>query len=708
MKRYAVLCCIFFILGVFCPVFRPQYAPEDQLLMILEHCRTADMTPSYIRCFKGEPLKKLIQDRGVKLVMNALSDLYQTHKEVAGINTTSCHDLSHIVGELAVQISHSTAETIVACTGQCGYGCVHGAIRGLISTGSKDASAIADICRPLADSKYPKAYLTACQHGVGHGLADQAGLHIPKALELCSGMDSDEAKKNCGRGVIMEIIDSPTLDHPPQPLPDDLIGWCKTFGGVYTDACFMNVGAREYYRSGDSTKAVSTCRRVPGSMQESCFDYLGQNLYFMLKQSVSNIARICRTTGSSSMNACFNGVLESAAYYERTSDVLELCDSMDSVQQKLCYRTYGEKLTYVLGDAKRNAICQTLSGLRRDACLGSRQYANEILHAASSCTTAESRTAVLSCMKKILTKSVSVNGPKPYMDALDSMDSAQWNDANRCHDIAHVVGQLGIEKEKHSVTFCSSSLCGDGCFHGAMEGLLRSGVSMERAVDVFCSQIDETEKRSRWACFHGLGHGVGSLTGSVSKGLALCDRIKSQEDMVSCGAGVLMELFQSSSTGGARIPLPEVIPDFCRTLPHAYQNVCFENSGVYELDRSKSVQKAGMWCSQVPQESQEACFMQLGGRRYNEHAGTSDIIVFCRSFGEKGNMSCISGALQESAFTDVSASAGISLCKAVSAGEKSRCFRFLGSKAEEGYGQSARIAVCSAIEPLYTQSCLGI
>ncbi len=344
--------------------------PAPQLDSIITSCWEKDPSPTYIRCVKGNALKRLVQSAGVTVVMKALNDLFASKKTVAGFATTSCHDVAHIVGELSVEGGRSLGDTIASCGGFCSYGCVHGALLSGIKAHPELANNPDTICTSLPQSA-PFAHRVACEHGIGHGMAELASYDMSKAFASCDGLSSEAARFHCGRGVVMEVVDSPVLAHPKRTLPEDILSFCNELSGIYRDACLVNVGSRELARSGRMDLALGNCRRVvPDKLQESCMEYLGQNGYFLFNRDVDKLLTLCGSAEDKLFLACVAGGLEAISYYQRTDDAVLLCNGAGDKLRTWCFLTFGEKLEFIHGKDMRKRVCGNLSGPPKTYCQG--------------------------------------------------------------------------------------------------------------------------------------------------------------------------------------------------------------------------------------------------------------------------------------------------------------------------------------------------
>lgn len=365
-----LLAIVFFVMGWFTNTTRRKTIPE-RIERILEECRKRDPTPNYIRCFKGEDTRKIIDSVGVSQTMSVLGELFGEQGEIGGVATTSCHDFAHLIGEIAIENDTPLGETIGSCTSACSYGCVHGAMLAAMRKDRSIVDTIPTLCSMLTDPELPEAQRVACIHGLGHGLAALYTLDITQSIEACTSLPTYEAQFHCGRGVFMEIIDSPVLEHPRMELPEDIISFCRSFEGIFSDACFANAGSREFARSGDIEKAITNCDASPEN-RDTCMSYLGQNVYFLLGKDVIRALAVCQKA-KEELGACATGVLMSIAYVEEAQQGKVLCETISRAYHNECYGKLGDSVAFVHGEVTRQEFCGQFAPEEASECLKGRK-----------------------------------------------------------------------------------------------------------------------------------------------------------------------------------------------------------------------------------------------------------------------------------------------------------------------------------------------
>ncbi len=332
--------------------------------------------------------------------------------------------------------------------------------------------------------------------------------------------------------------------------------------------------------------------------------------------------------------------------------------------------------------------------------------------ARGECAKKTNRTAFIACFRKALEPQVKKNGVQPFIQALVSDYESQGQPGSPtvkyCHDIAHSLGQLASRASGVNDALAScTSICGAGCYHGVVEGAVSEGQNITTLVTNLCtSGANEAVARSRWACFHGLGHGIGSFTGDIFKAIALCDRVADEDDKKNCDRGVFMELFQSGSFEHAAITPPEDVMAFCAGLTGAHAVVCYETVGLQEYTRTQNLTRAIAACDRTPASYADNCIGILGNMAYHEFLGDAGkIFTLCSQTPKR--RSCLLGAVHEDVLAGPRVSVGKELCMLADSLLQKPCASYLGERVESIYGKETRTSVCESFPSELKEACIG-
>lgn len=208
------------------------------------------------------------------------------------------------------------------------------------------------------------------------------------------------------------------------------------------------------------------------------------------------------------------------------------------------------------------ALSSPLDGFKRQQCVGSRLAAG--LQLTQTAGLQEASSAAV-CLARHL---VNANMLDDCHLVAHAIGRALWQRYAAHHavdtstNLAHAAAEL--------VPQCPSMMCVDGCVHALMIELLRASLPLEHPVqsaqaivNVACSDAtlaialgnsdlgNSDEHRSRWryACYHGVGHGLGALAFAgdfeVPYATGLCATLAPEMWQYACSGGLPMELADS-------------------------------------------------------------------------------------------------------------------------------------------------------------------
>lgn len=356
-------------------------------------------------------------------------------------------------------------------------------------------------------------------------------------------------------------------------------------------------------------------------------------------------------------------------------------------------------------------IAGVLSATVRSFFMPSESAESIFLRVDATCQDSKDRTAYILCVRSRFTRFINAYGVRPFMIALANMAVAKDSDLSlksHCHDIAHALGQEGVRAstDPQAALVQCTSICGAGCYHGVVEAFLAEGGSFKQAIQTLCAiPYDKSERdRTRWACFHGLGHGIASITGDFTSSIALCDRVTEDDDKKNCDRGVIMELFQSASFTHEQLPVPTDVLSLCTDLSGVHRSVCFENAGLQEYIGTNDLDRAVSVCGRVPMDSAENCLALLGNKIYHDTVGDVEkILALCEKVGV--NL-CLRGAIQEDVLTNPAAQTGVALCSRTDESLKGDCFVYLSDRIGATYGSDVRTGFCNQLSDAHRIFCM--
>jgi len=346
-------------------LYESSLKQEDQEAALPKVCLEEQDRSKRILCVI-RALEEPIATHGVGVFMDALERefLADDSSRIGGI--TACHDIAHGIGSAGIEALKDVPTVLASCSALCTYGCYHGTMERYIAKGGNIEKEI-----PLLCSSVPEKDRSACFHGLGHGIADFVGYDLREAFVLCDKLEAEDARRNCGSGVFMEVYEPSTFDRSSPPLPEDIPSFCASLPGVYDEVCFRNSSSYEYARSRDMQKAFAVCKGADPDFRWPCAVGLGQNIYFSYRGNAQDILGLCAEGTEDEYRACMQGALMSSVVSDSLArHGFEICAVVPKDLQRECLSFLGGHIQSVHDRDQRQILCQTIGGIEKEYCLG--------------------------------------------------------------------------------------------------------------------------------------------------------------------------------------------------------------------------------------------------------------------------------------------------------------------------------------------------
>ena len=328
---------------------------------------------------------------------------------------------------------------------------------------------------------------------------------------------------------------------------------------------------------------------------------------------------------------------------------------------------------------------------------------------------ADCRDGNFECLEQAFGNLVFEAGPKPALDRLQSMMTANTAVAGNCHRIAHRMGSAALARYKDEVApafIAGTAVCASGYYHGIIERAFLGQPTGKLAIVArqLCSDPKITEQRFlAYQCIHGLGHGLMIYTGYDLPGsLRTCDGLRSGFDRVSCSGGVFMENF-NSSYGVTSKYLRKNDPIYpCNSVAERHKLYCYllvtaNLLRVTNYDQAKTADA----CRRSEKAWVKTCFESFG-RDVSGIAGksASKALASCR-LAKQYERDCLYGVAREIVNADAAAERGGRFCALAPARHRGRCYEGVGSVlASLEPTREATTARCRKVSGRHAQSCL--
>jgi hypothetical protein len=268
-----------------------------------------------------------------KIENKGFINAYKEIKKDANGSYEVGHLSLHIFGEELYE--EEGVSGIAICDDSFGYGCYHGfLLRGFSDSGLDFIDEAESIC---VNDKNIKS-VTACEHGMGHGILDYLGHDkLLQALKTCSRLSWKEKLYGCQDGIFMEY-NFPSLIQ----------------GGE------IRTGPREI----NVNEPYAPCNEISDDFSQACFFSLPQLWYTTISEDFSALGLLCdKVKDADERRACYYGI-GNIVPFSNNMDVdvsIDICNGMKSPEGNLGCRIFAARSYYSMPDLRQNykKMCQS-------------------------------------------------------------------------------------------------------------------------------------------------------------------------------------------------------------------------------------------------------------------------------------------------------------------------------------------------------------
>lgn len=251
------------------------------------------------------------------------------------------HELVHIVGETA--FLEQSFNGFDVCDSFLRFGCYHGVILEAIRKNGYSEGVMKNLANGCLSLKRNKTVITACAHGIGHGIMWVRSYDLLSSYEQCERMFSEPDNRFfCYDGVSMENVvrrdERPALNN--QLESRDPYYPCNVVPLQYQSACAREhiFHARRVFFEKDTVKTARYCLHFQSEeTRKECFGGLGNALnqdFFGYPQTVISE---CAKVDMPYRRFCLSVAATQYAFGGRIDDANALCDALnDREEQKIC------------------------------------------------------------------------------------------------------------------------------------------------------------------------------------------------------------------------------------------------------------------------------------------------------------------------------------------------------------------------------------
>jgi len=338
------------------------------------------------------------------------------------------------------------------------------------------------------------------------------------------------------------------------------------------------------------------------------------------------------------------------------------------------------------------------------------------------------------CFKQDVIQVLEAVGLEPALDRMAELFEAHSAFRGSCHDVAHTLGYAAYDlyARGEAVTLTGkTSYCSYGFYHGFMETMLLQTGNVAEARE-FCEeagrQLDGETTNAKFACYHGIGHGVvdggdprdwGDPVALIEPGITMCDQVNPEEPyFYRCASGAFNSLaimyFQEDY--GLSF-LPEDNPyDICaRWDEFRIQRPCYGEMNIPAWNiAEKNLHHAIRLVERIAESDHAAFAMASVSGVASSSFGTEDFlaaIAACRSARADLVLPCIRGipsGIMEVGTPGREYELALEFCMvgALSEEERGACLGYLFGGIRAYYPQEKRSTICATVEERYRERCL--
>jgi hypothetical protein len=208
-----------------------------------------------------------------------------------------CHQAAHVVGKLSYELYGATA--FAGGSEHCHSGYYHGAMETMLyQEGTAD---LAGTVRRICDTFVTSFGKYECLHGVGHGIMAYEDYDLPKALDDCEHLGSDDDRDSCYGGVFMENIATAqgmgaSPDHTTTWVGEDPHYPCNAISkdlSVQRHCYLMQTTWMLGLLGNDFSKVADECLKAPAEVGGFCFASMGRDAAGIALRDPGQINGVC-------------------------------------------------------------------------------------------------------------------------------------------------------------------------------------------------------------------------------------------------------------------------------------------------------------------------------------------------------------------------------------------------------------------------------
>ena len=370
-KTISVLLLILTIL--FLAVFKKPYNQADlekSVSQSLVDCYQEELDRMDSGCF-AEKATHLVRLYPVSKVVASLEDLFRNSPDQYPYGQGSCHSLTHMLGEKAIENGDSFSQVARSCGNLCNSGCTHGAFVAYAQEKGGIFNNFDKLCGELSEGQVAQDK-TSCYHMLGHSLTETLSGDLSAAFGYCDQVKENQPRHICGDGVIMEKLMGRDWAEENKNITSnaDLLEFCRGVPDNFQSTCYGTVGSYSYYYFQGTSEATTICDQVQEEWRGSCVASMAGMAYYDYRLSAEKANEFCSQFEEYSPD-CLIGMIENDLGKNPEGPFsLNRCRALsEASKQSYCYGYLGATAENYHGQQAREKICSFVPWSEQATCL---------------------------------------------------------------------------------------------------------------------------------------------------------------------------------------------------------------------------------------------------------------------------------------------------------------------------------------------------
>jgi cytochrome c553 len=302
----------------------------------------------------------LAYEDGPKAALEKLAEM-QGDPTVGGI----CHPVAHKIGAGGLlHFKGDVGKAFADGDATCGSGYYHGLLQWkLAGVRADEVAAVASSVCHEEEIQVNAFIYYQCNHGLGHGLMLYTSLDLPKALDYCHQLKTEQDSVMCSGGVFMENQSSSFGLRTKWLSRKNLLYPCNSDLVERRDKlyCYLLVTSHILPNvNGDWKKTADWCRRGERGWVQYCFQSYGRDVAGNAGRDPQGMKELCAQAGSGEKECIYGAVRDVMNNNSQDPNGKAFCEAVQAQFRGYCYYGLGTILGTQHADAegKRQACEQ--------------------------------------------------------------------------------------------------------------------------------------------------------------------------------------------------------------------------------------------------------------------------------------------------------------------------------------------------------------